>query len=219
MLGVAKTATGQNRRLVLSCQCIRSDLTRSEVAPCGMPMETCPYPKLTTKMRISAIQARKQTQKWICFRAFLRPHTQEHTVAVRRLVRRKINRLSCKVGSGRHRYIRWSRGIFPGRAEQEKEIFIMKHHNDHLTVTSGPESNPAGAALGRAAATFHPHPVPLPGTDHRTPAAQSAPRPRVRVRRGRPSPTRFQRGAGDHTQLQKTTETGFRFLPCLPRKT
>lgn len=128
-------------------------------------------------------------------------------------------RTASPLGLNNDAYAPWSRGIFPGRAKQEKEIFIMKHHNDYLTVTSGPESNPAGAALGRAAATFHPHPVPLPGTDHRTPAAQSAPRPRVRVRRGRPSPTRFQRGAGDHTQLQKTTETGFRFLPCLPRKT
>ena len=148
-------------------------------------------------------------------------------------------RTASPLGLNNDAYAPWSRGIFPDRAKQEKEIFNMKHHNDHLTVTSGPESNPAGAALGkpltdiekqmyfvdtgaalgRAAATFHPHPVPLPGTDHRTPAAQSAPRPRVRVRRGRPSPTRFQRGAGDHTQLQKTTETGFRFLPCLPRKT
>lgn len=123
------------------------------------------------------------------------------------------------LGLNNDAYAPWSRGIFPGRAKLEKEIFNMKHHNDYLTVTSGPESNPAGAALGRAAATFHSHPVPLPGTDHRTPAAQSAPRPRVRVRRGRLSPTRFQRDAGDHTQLQMTTETGFRFLPCPPQKT
>ena len=111
-------------------------------------METCPYPKLTTKMRISANQARKQTQEWICFRAFLRPYEQGYTGAVCRPVCRKINRLNCPVSSGRHRYICWSRGIFPGHSKQEKERFRMKSHNDHLTLTSGPESNPAGAALG-----------------------------------------------------------------------
>ena len=75
-------------------------------------------------------------------------------------------RTASPLGLNNDAYAPWSRGIFPDRAKQEKEIFNMKHHNDHLTVTSGPESNPAGAALGRAAATFHPHPVPLPGTDH-----------------------------------------------------
>ena len=115
-------------------------------------------------------------------------------------------------------YAPWSRGIFPTGAY--KGAINMICQSDHrLSISiSRPESNPAGAVSGRAAATFHPHPVPLPGTNHRTPAAQSAPRPRMRVRRGRRSPTRFQRGAGDHTQLQKTTETGFRSLTCLPRK-
>ena len=119
-------------------------------------METCPYPKLTTKMRISANQARKQTQEWICFRAFLRPYEQGYTGAVCRPVCRKINRLNCPVSSGRHRYICWSRGIFPGHSKQEKERFRMKSHNDHLTLTSGPESNPAGAVSGRAAPTSTP---------------------------------------------------------------
>ena len=172
-------------------------------------METCPYPKLTTKMRISANQARKQTQKWICFRAFLRPYERRYTGAVCRPVCRKINRLNCPVSSGRHRYICWSRGIFPGHSKQEKESFKMKSHNDHLTLTSGPESNPAGAALGRAAATFHPHPVPLPGTDHRTPADLSAPHPRARVRRGSSSPPWLHQVIGIHTKPQFTTETGY----------
>ena len=74
---------------------------------------------------------------------------------------------------------------------------------------SGPERIPAGAALGRAAATFHPYPVPLPGADHRTPAAPSAPRPRERVRRGSLSPTWFHQACGAHTQHNDTTETGF----------
>lgn len=116
-------------------------------------------------------------------------------------------------------YAPWSRGIFPAGAY--KGAINMISQSDHrLSISiSGPESNPAGAVSGRAAATFHPHPVPLPGTDHRTPAAQSAPRPRMCVRRGRRSPTRFQRGAGDHTQPSKTTETDFRIAPRLPLKT
>lgn len=85
----------------------------------------------------------------------------------------------------------------------------MKSHNDHLTLTSGPESNPAGAALGRAVATFHPHPVPLPGTDHRTPADLSAPHPRARVRRGSSSPPWLHQVIGIHTKPQFTTETGY----------
>ena len=36
---------------------------------------------------------------------------------------------------------------------------------------SGPERIPAGAALGRAAATIRIFPAPLPGADLRTPAA------------------------------------------------
>lgn len=106
-----------------------------------------------------------------------------------------------RLGLNYDTYALWSRGIFPGGA-YKGDIFMKRRH-DYVSVSSGPESKPAGAVLGRAAATFHPHPVPLPGTDHRTPAAQSAPRPRMRVRRGRRSPTRFQRGDGDHTQLDK----------------
>ena len=92
----------------------------------------------------------------------------------------------------------------------------MKSHNDHLTLTSGPESNPAGAALGRAAATFHPYPVPLPGTDHRTPADLSAPHPRARVRRGSSSPPWLHQVIGIRTKPQLTTETGYinRLAPC-----
>ena len=85
----------------------------------------------------------------------------------------------------------------------------MKSHNDHLTLTSGPESNPAGAALGRAAATFHPYPVPLPGTDHRTPGRSICTSPKG----ARPpwelvSPWLHQ-VIGIRTKPQLTTETGY----------
>lgn len=86
----------------------------------------------------------------------------------------------------------------------------MKHqgmtHQFDLCI-SGPERIPAGAALGRAVATFRTIPAPLPGADIWAPAEQSAPHPRARARRGRFDPTCFQQGAGSHTQHVLQSET------------
>lgn len=73
---------------------------------------------------------------------------------------------------------------------------------------SGPERIPAGAALGRAAATFRIIPAPLPGADIRAPAERSAPHPRARARRGRTSPTCFQQDCGSLTDHEIPSETG-----------
>ena len=86
----------------------------------------------------------------------------------------------------------------------------MKHRD--MTTSfyriSGPGSLPAGAALGRAAATIRIIPAPLPGADIRAPAERSAPHPMARARRGRSSPTRFQRGCGIRAQHVLQSETG-----------
>lgn len=66
-----------------------------------------------------------------------------------------------------------------------KRCDIHKFHFQN----SGPGSKPAGAALGRAVATFRTIPAPLPGADIWAPAEQSAPHPRARARRGRFDPT------------------------------
>lgn len=84
-----------------------------------------------------------------------------------------------------------------------KRCDIHKFHFQN----SGPGSKPAGAAFGRAAATFRIIPAPLPGADIRAPAEQSAPHPRARARRGRFDPTCFQQGAGSHTQHVLQSET------------
>ena len=85
-----------------------------------------------------------------------------------------------------------------------KRCDIHKFHFQN----SGPGSKPAGAALGRAAATFRIIPAPLPGADIRAPAEQSAPHPRARARRGRTSPTCFQQDCGSLTDHEIPSETG-----------
>lgn len=106
-------------------------------------------------------------------------------------------------------YALWSRGIFPGRAHFERETFIVKCHNEQLLLRSGPESNPAGAVLGRAASPIHPLPTGLPLVELRTPAAQSAPLQRVCVRRGSTSPACFQQEIGTSTQRSQFNRDGF----------
>ena len=93
---------------------------------------------------------------------------------------------------------------------RQKETF-MKHQEMTPRVDfcfSGPERIPAGAALGRAAATIRIFPAPLPGADIRAPAERSAPHPRARARRGRTSPTCFQQDCGSLTDHEIPSETG-----------
>ena len=94
-----------------------------------------------------------------------------------------------------------------GRRQKETFMNHRELNSKFYHLFSGPERIPAGAALGRAAATFRIIPAPLPGADIRAPAERSAPHPRARARRGRFDPTCFQQGAGSHTQHVLQSET------------
>ena len=67
-------------------------------------------------------------------------------------------------------YTEWSRGIFPATAREELTLTQF-----NWTVQVGFVAGRRGSRQSRV--PFPPIPAPLPGAEHRTPAAQSAPHP------------------------------------------
>lgn len=100
-------------------------------------------------------------------------------------------------------YAEWSRGIFPDIAQ--KELTLMQFHT---TVQAGFVAGRRGNRQSRV--PFPPIPVPLPGAEHRTLAAQSAPHPGRASAAVRP----YYRPVAPGQRRSYSTETDYKYRPA-----